>query len=43
MGVPFLTLENKELNRGTVGWSAGWNYETWLNFNVIQNMPIPVA
>ncbi len=43
MGVPFLALENKELNRGTVGWSAGWNYETWLNFNVIQNLPVPVT
>ena len=42
-GVPIVTLNNTELNRGLLGWSCGWSYRTHIMFSTPQILPTPVS
>ncbi len=42
-GAPSVSIADAQAQEGLIGWTARWPYYTWMNFNVLQNLPIPVA
>ena len=42
-GVPSISIDAARYQEGMLGWTATWPYHTWLQFNTLANLPIPVA